>query len=50
MTIEEKIRRAENHVSIYSPVDGTKTAMNDAANIYADSYEEYMEIWDALQS
>ena len=23
---------------------------NDAANIYADSYEEYMEIWKALEN
>ncbi len=28
----------------------TDEAKNDAANIYSSNYEEYMEIWDALET
>ena len=28
----------------------TEEAKNDAANIYSSNYEEYMEIWSAIEA
>lgn len=28
----------------------TEEAKNDAANIYSSNYEEYMDIWDAIEA
>ena len=50
--LEEKIRKAKEYLAFAgSIVDGEarKSIRNDAANIYADSYEEYMSIYDALK-
>lgn len=36
---------------IYVVMHGsTDDVKNDAANIYARSYEEYLEVWDAIKS
>ena len=46
MTIEERIKCAIDYVSAHS---GDKTEIkNDAANIYASNYDEYLIIWDAI--
>lgn len=42
--IKSAIRYFENHRDFGDP----KEIKNDAANIYSDSYEEYMTIWDNL--
>lgn len=49
MNINEKIRMAANMVAMYEDTRDFKELRNDAANIYADNYEEYMTIWNALQ-
>ena len=46
MSIEEKIQCALNYVMRFGGATETK---NDAANIYADNYEEYLAIWDAIK-
>lgn len=43
--IEEAIRYYENHKGCGDP----KRIKNDAANIFADSYEEYCTLWDRLE-
>lgn len=49
MDINEKIQKAKEYVA---KLDGTMNAeqlRNDAANIFADNYEEYQAIWCALK-
>lgn len=46
MTIAEKISAARAYVEM---VGATDEARNDAANIYASSYEDYLAIWNALE-
>ena len=43
--IEDAIRYYEQHRGCGDP----KEVKNDAANIYADSYEEYLTLWDHLE-
>lgn len=50
MDINEKIQKATDYVAKHSGSADPKGILNDAANIFADSYEEYQMIWDALQS
>lgn len=45
----EKIIKALNYVSEHKDVDGLTTARNDAANIFAENFDEYMMIWDAFE-
>lgn len=49
MTISEKIQKATEYVAKLEGIQEGTTLRNDAANIYADSYEEYIAIWDALR-
>lgn len=46
MSINEKIAKATAYVAAHSSDYDPK---NDAANIYADSYEEYLAIWNAFE-
>ena len=45
----EKIRKALDYVAEHKDTDGLVMAKNDAANLFADSFDEYMMIWDAYQ-
>ena len=45
MSINEKIQKAAEYVAVHR---NDEDPINDAANIFADSYEEYMTIWHAL--
>lgn len=49
MPIEEKIQQAKELVARMKGIKDATTIRNDAANIFAESFEEYMTIWDALQ-
>ena len=49
MSIEEKIQQAKDLVAKLEGIKDVKTVRNDAANIFAESFDEYMTIWDALQ-
>ena len=49
MPIEEKIQQAKELVAKLNGIKDATTIRNDAANIFAESFEEYMTIWDALQ-
>ena len=49
MDINEKIQKAKDYVA---KLEGTMNAVelrNDAANIFADSYDDYQKIWCALK-
>lgn len=48
MTIIEKIQKATEYVARLEGIQEGTTLRNDAANIFADSFEEYCAIWDAL--
>ena len=49
MDIKEKIQKAHAYVSSHNDgVENLTMLRNDAANIFADSYEEYEAIWAAL--
>lgn len=51
--MEEKIKKAKEYVAIVGRNANAEQHMfirNDAANIFADSYEEYMVIWNALRA
>lgn len=48
--MEEKIMKATDYVARHSGSGNQKDILNDAANIFADNYEEYMVIWSALQA
>jgi len=49
MTIKEKIQQAKELVAKLEGIKDPTTNRNDAANIFAESFDEYMTIWDALQ-
>lgn len=49
MTIEKKIKVAVAWVEGLEGSKDAKELRNDAANIFADSYEEYQAIWEALR-
>lgn len=52
MCIEEKIQKAKEYVAILGRNADAEVHMcirNDAANIFADSYEDYMTIYEALR-
>ena len=51
MTIDEKITCAIKYVRehIDEPERDVSEIKNDAANIFADNYEEYLTIWRALE-
>ena len=48
MTINEKIQKARAYVAKLEGIQEDTTLRNDAANIFADNFEEYCAIWDAL--
>ena len=50
MTMEEKISAAIDYAVDNWYADGETMAKNDAANIYASTYEEYVAIWAALRN
>lgn len=50
--MEEKIQKAREYVAIVGRNANPEVHMyirNDAANIFADNYEEYMAIYEALR-
>lgn len=49
--MENKINDARNYVinAIINGADATES-QNDAANIFAANYDEYMAIWEALRN
>jgi hypothetical protein len=49
VSINEKIEAAKAHVAKLEGIQEANDLQNDAANFFADSYEEYMAIWCALQ-
>ena len=49
MDIYEKIQQAKDYVAKLEGIMSAEQLRNDAANIFADNYEEYMTIWDVLQ-
>ena len=49
MSISEKIQNAKELVAKLEGIKDPVTNLNDAANIFAESFDEYMVIWDALQ-
>ena len=49
MSIKDKIQKANDYVAKLEGIVSPEQLRNDAANIFADNYEEYMTIWDALQ-
>ena len=49
MDINEKIQNARELVAKLEGIKDATTIRNDAANIFAESFDEYMTIWDALQ-
>lgn len=49
MTIIEKIQKATEYVAKLEGIQEGTTLRNDAANLWAESFEEYCAIWDALR-
>lgn len=49
MDINEKIQKAKAYVLKLDGIQDARSLRNDAANIFADSYEDYMSIWTALE-
>jgi hypothetical protein len=49
VSISEKIQNAMAYVKNWEGTVDERQLQNDAANIFADSYEDYMSIWTALQ-
>lgn len=49
MEMGEKIRKALDYVAEHKDIDGLTMARNDAANIFADTFDEYMMIWTAYE-
>ena len=49
MTISEKIQKARAYVAKLEGIQEGTTLRNDAANLWAESFEEYCAIWDALR-
>lgn len=50
MSINEKIQQAKLYVAKLEGIVSPEQLVNDAANIFADSYEDYMDIWHALMT
>lgn len=50
MDINEKIQKAIDYVAKREGTHDAKELRNDAANIYADNYEDYLVIWEALEN
>lgn len=49
--MESKIKSAIAYVRVHIGHGADETMVkNDAANVYAASYAEYMEIWEALNN
>lgn len=48
MSIDEKIQKAQAYVKKLEGTKDAKELRNDAANIFADSYDDYQRIWIAL--
>jgi predicted methyltransferase len=48
--INEKIQKAKNYVAKMEGIQEPVSLRNDASNIFADSYEDYMDIWYALMT
>lgn len=46
---ERKINMIELAIAYVVANGNTEEVKNDAANIYASNYEEYMEIWNAIK-
>lgn len=52
MDIKEKIQKAKDYVAIVGRTASAELLMyirNDASNIFAGSFDEYMTIYDALK-
>lgn len=49
MDINEKIQKAKEYVAKLEGIVTAEQLVNDAANIFADNYDEYMTIWCALR-
>ena len=49
MNINEKIQKAKEYVAKLEGIQEVVSLRNDAANLYATSYEEYLTIWEALR-
>ena len=50
MNIKEKINSALEYVEKLTGTMDSMELRNDAANIFAESYEEYLSIWNALEA
>lgn len=50
MLINEKIQKAIDYVAKREGNQDAKELRNDAANIFAGSYEDYLAIWEALEN
>lgn len=50
MSINDKIQKAKEYVVKLEGIVSPEQLLNDAANIFADNYEEYMDIWHALMT
>ena len=50
MSINDKIQKATEYVEKLEGIVSQEQLLNDAANIFADNYEEYMDIWQALMT
>lgn len=50
MSINEKIQKAKAYVEKLQGIVDECQLLNDAANIFADNYEDYMDIWHALMT
>jgi hypothetical protein len=48
MDINEKIQKAKDYVAKLEGIQEAVSLRNDAANIFADSYDDYQKIWIAL--
>ena len=52
MSINDKIQKARAYVAMMGGLASEEQLMcirNDASNIFADSYEDYMAIYEALR-
>lgn len=50
MSIREKIKEALEYVERLTGTIDEQELRNDAANIFAENYEEYLSIWNALEA
>lgn len=49
MTMNDRINKAREYVAAAPAGCDVDERKNDAANIFADSYEQYNQIWDSLR-